>query len=568
MSGVLPISALLRRELVTQLRTKRSIVLLLAIALMMIWMIAAAWPSGNVVWAMLPGISQGIVTGFSFMLLVGAALFIPGLAATTVVVEKERRSWDLLALTLLRPSGIIAGKLLSAVGMYLIYVIAVFPMLATVFFLVGIDWFQLARSLALVLITCVTCGAVGMACSAMSRKTVTAMAASYFGMSLVMGLPTLVLAVFISIWVGYFGYSLPQFIEPMTASMSPFFVLMETTLGSTRSSTLFLYNVAYQAAITAVALLVTVRALRRPAKVGISPRDEDDPRSPVKGLSMRERLRRRRRRFRKPRPPIHDRYNPIFVREMQWGLAGSRRAYYWTILLLVGMSLALTYGVEAMGGSTVEVASTVLSLHGILISCLVPTLLAGSFTREYELRSFDMLRMTLITPWEVVRGKFLAGLRLALVLSLCSLLANAPNFLRMWLWDGPLRALLAGHVSLFVCALLAANLALFASAITKRTSTAIVTSFCFVLFAYFGVFFLLALFEITVGWRLSDDVVEYAAFRFSSPVIGYFASIENSRNDFRLEYTWIVNVVEFTLVIMLVYYATQSFYRRYRVRER
>lgn len=545
---------------------------------MMIWMIAVAWPSGNVVWAMLPSISQGIVTGFSFMLLIGAALFIPGIAATTVVVEKERRSWDLLALTLLRPSGIIAGKLLSAVGMYLIYVIAVFPMLATVFFLVGIDWLQMARSLVLVLVTCVTCGAVGMACSAMSRRTVTAMAASYFGMSLVMGLASFILVALLGIWSWLFGGSLFVSVGPIITTMSPFVVLMETTLGfgisGVPGATLFFYNMAYQAAITVVALLVTMRALRRPAKVAIAPTperpvsyDHDDPRIPVNRLSLRERLRRRTQRFRKPRPPIRDRSNPIFVRELQWGLAGARRAYTWTILLLAGMSLALFYGFEKTNLSTADAAHYALILHGILISCLVPTLLAVSFTREYELRSLDMLRMTLVTPQQLVRGKFLAGLRLALVLSLCSLLANAPIFLHTWLSDGSMGALIAGHVSLFVCVLLAANLALFASAITKRTSTAVVTSFCFVLFAYFGIFILLLLLYNTAGVRLSNDMIENLAI-FTSPVIGYFVSVTYSRRDFEVDYAWIMNVIEFMLVSLIVYYVTQSFYRRYRVRER
>ena len=235
--SLLPISALVRRELVTQMRRTRSLVLLLSIALIMVWIISAAWPSENVVWSMLPGISQGIVTGASFMLLVGAALFIPGLAATTVVVEKDRRSWDLLSLTLLRPTGIIAGKLLSAVGMFLFYVIAVFPMLAVVFFLVGIDWLQMALSLSLILMTCVTCGAVGMACSALSRKTVTAMAGSYFGMILVMGLPAIILAILLSILVRFFNGSLSPMAESLLVAMSPFYVLIETTLGPGLSRT-------------------------------------------------------------------------------------------------------------------------------------------------------------------------------------------------------------------------------------------------------------------------------------------------------------------------------------------
>ncbi len=382
MNRLLPISALVKRELVTQLRRKRSFILLVAIALMMVWMISVAWPSGNVVWAMLPGISQGIVTGTSFMLLIGAALFIPGLAATTIVVEKDRRSWDLLALTLLRPSGIIVGKLLSAVGMFLFYVIAVFPMLAVVFFLVGIDWLQMARSLTLVLITCVTCGAVGIACSAMCRKTVTAMAASYFGMGLVMGLASFILLALLGIGSWLFGDgSLFVSVGPFISAMSPFTVLMETMFGST-ASTLFFYHLAYQAAITVVALLVAMWAVGRPAKVAVVPADDGDPRVPVKRRSMRERFRERRGRFRKPQPPIRDRRNPIFVRELQWGLLGSRRAYLATPLLLAGISLALSYSVLVDYISISDASMTALILHGILISCFVPTVLPGPFTRE------------------------------------------------------------------------------------------------------------------------------------------------------------------------------------------
>ncbi len=567
MNGVLPISALLRRELVTQLRRTRSLVLLLAVAVMMIWMIAIMWPSRDVVWARMPAVSQAIVTGFSFMLLVGAALFIPGIAATTVVAEKERRSWDLLALTLLRPSGVIAGKLLSAIGMYLIYVIAVFPILSVVFFLVGIDWVQLSRALALVLVTSVTCGAVGMACSAHSKKTVTAMAGSYFGMCLVMGLASFFLGVPLGIWVFFFGGRVSTIAEPFLIGMSPIVVLMGTTMGVSNAANLFLYNIAYQTAITVVALLVTIRALRRPAKVAIASVDDGGSGIPMERLSLRERLRRRRRRFRKPRPPIRDRSNPIFVRELHWGLAGSRRAYTWALLLLVGMSLAIFYGFEEVRVSVKDAANTALILHGILISCLVPTLLAGSFTREHELRSLDMLRMTLITPRQLVRGKFLVGFQLALVLSLWSLLANLPFLLLMSLRFGPLDELFAGQVSLFVCALLAASLALFASAITKRTSTAIVTSFCFVLFAYFGMFILLLLVNYTAGLGVSQDMLENWVV-FTSPVAGYLFSYMYMRWRFEMDHAWIVNVVEFTLVSLIVYYVTQSFYRRYRFRER
>jgi len=215
----------------------------------------------------------------------------------------------------------------------------------------------------------------------------------------------------------------------------------------------------------------------------------------------------------------------------------------------------------------IEDAIFPLVLHGILISCLIPTLLASSFTREFEQQSLDMLRMTLITPRELVRGKFIAAFRLSILLSLISFVANFPFILDALLNNKYVALLIAGHVSLLVCALLAGSLALFASAITKRTATAVVTSFCFVLIAYFGVFFLLLLARMSTRGGMSNDTFEFLA-TITSPVMGYYASLMNMGGSYEIEFTWIVNIVEFSVVTLIVYFVSQSFYRRYRVRER
>ena len=151
--------------------------------------------------------------------------------------------------------------------------------------------------------------------------------------------------------------------------------------------------------------------------------------------------------------------------------------------------------------------------------------------------------------------------------SLFSFLANVPFIAHAALQVQPTGAILTGHVSLLVCALLAANLAVFASAITKRTATAVVTSFCFILFAYFGVYALLALLFAPTRGKVGNEVWEYLAL-FASPIFGYFASIGMFGRRFEEGYFWIFNVVEFAFVALVVYYLTQAFYRRYRVRER
>ena len=81
-----PLGALLRREVITQLRRVRSFVMIVIVLLVLVWIVAASWPSGStLVWAQLPLISTGLLTGIVFYLLIGAGLFVPGIAGTAIV---------------------------------------------------------------------------------------------------------------------------------------------------------------------------------------------------------------------------------------------------------------------------------------------------------------------------------------------------------------------------------------------------------------------------------------------------------------------------------------------------
>ena len=172
MIAAAPLGALLQREIVTQLRRVRSFVTILVVLLILVWIVGASWPTGGtLVWAQLPVISTGLLSSIVFCLLSGAGLFVPGIAGTAIVVEREQQSWDLLRLTQLRPSAIVAGKALSAVGMYLIVVIALFPVFGSLYFLVGIDWAQSVVSLTVVLMTALTCSFAGVARSSWTSRT-------------------------------------------------------------------------------------------------------------------------------------------------------------------------------------------------------------------------------------------------------------------------------------------------------------------------------------------------------------------------------------------------------------
>lgn len=575
MNRFVPLGALLRRELITQLRRVRPFVLLLIFVLIVLLTIVSSWPSARTtVWSMLPFISRGLLTGMSISLLTGAALFIPGIAGTGIVTERLRGSWDLLALTQLRPTTIVFGKWLSAVGVYLFLVMAMMPLFATIFFLVGVDFTQVLVSLILVLATSLTCGATGVFASVVCRKTNRALSVSYALMVFVMGLPnTIVLGILMAFSMTIRGQPLPYFDFLMFIS-SPYPSLVGFTMNAV-NWTAFLAHLGYQACIAVVALFVAVRMTRRSAQP--VPEDSADASAPRERLSLRKRIRRRFRRRRPKRPPVPDRRNPIAVKERWWGAAAPKRLYTAPFLILLGISLFLVYSVEVFGGGGLqEIGMASLILHGIIVCTVVTATLGGLFTVDIESGSVDMLRMTLLTPRSVVRGKFLVGFRLAGIVSLSSLVANAPLMLYSMHRNADVAWLLLGHAAIALCAFVAATLALASSAVSRATSTGVVGGFAAVLTVFFGIPFgivlILQFLRAWFGLFRGNEWQNFLLF-FSSPVVGYFtflerANVDSVLVDLEFLYLWSLNVVEFLVFSCLVYVVVSRYYQRRRMQDR
>ena len=119
----------------------------------------------------------------------GCLLIVPALAGGSIAVEREKDTLEQLSLTLIRPTGLLAAKLVNAAGLFVLMVLGAMPVVATVFFSVGLDWRELAAALILVLSAAVLSGAVGLMCSAFFRRPVVALIASYLGTIMINGGP-------------------------------------------------------------------------------------------------------------------------------------------------------------------------------------------------------------------------------------------------------------------------------------------------------------------------------------------------------------------------------------------
>ena len=110
---------ILRRELIEQLRTNKSILLQILMAMVFAILIIARWPTDSQ--SDLSGLaSRQVLRLFGYGLLTVIALLVPSFPATTIIREKIKGTLALLFNSPIRPLGIYAGKFF---GVFLIVMI-------------------------------------------------------------------------------------------------------------------------------------------------------------------------------------------------------------------------------------------------------------------------------------------------------------------------------------------------------------------------------------------------------------------------------------------------------------
>ena len=102
------------------------------------------------------------------------ALITPIITASSISGEKERQTFDVMLTTAMSPFAIVFGKVTSAVIRIMFYVLGSLPIMALSFVVGGLSWGTLLLYLATVLLLAVFSGSIGIFCSAICRKSITA----------------------------------------------------------------------------------------------------------------------------------------------------------------------------------------------------------------------------------------------------------------------------------------------------------------------------------------------------------------------------------------------------------
>ncbi len=470
---------ILQRELVAVLRSSRAAWALAGTVGLLTGLVLLLWPSGGV-YTLGEQASHTLINVVSLGSLLLAFLIAPSFTATSLTMEKENRSYDLLTHTLLRPGQIAWGKVVSAQAFLLLLVLSLLPVLAGTLFLGGAGPGQLVLIVAVTLAATVTVGLVGFAVSAWSRESFTSLVITYslalVWMTLPL-LPPLLLRQFVAElpWLAAAAYCSP--LSAMLNLVEPdLFLRMALPVAS--KAALQIYFGGCLIFSIGAWLAGTFRIL-----VPESPRTHTGANDPDGGQKVKFPYvlidPRRRKRL------IGNWVNPVLAKELRSKTFGQApwiiRGMYATFtisLVLVGLML------KGGAGLHPDVLRLVMiSFQILVVLLLVPALMAGAVTQEVERKQFDLLRQTPLSPHTYLAGKTFSAWLLVLLL----LVAGAPMWWMMaYLESYQWTSTIIGLAVVLVTLVFASAASLVGALLGRTTATATAIAYAMVSIPAFG----------------------------------------------------------------------------------
>lgn len=110
----------------------------------------------------------------------GLVLFtVPALTAGSISGEREKQTLDILLTTKLTPMQIILGKLTSSISIMILLALSSLPILSLVFSIGGVTFIDMLEFMALIIITAIYVGSIGIFFSCLFKKTTAATVSTY-----------------------------------------------------------------------------------------------------------------------------------------------------------------------------------------------------------------------------------------------------------------------------------------------------------------------------------------------------------------------------------------------------
>lgn len=446
----------LQRELLVNLRMPRAFVLLLLYQVLLAAVVYFAWPTEQVRdLTVNPGSTSTLIDLFFLGQYILASLMAPSFAAGAISGEKERSTYEMLLASPIRPEAIVMGKLVAALTHLAILIFSSLPIVMLCLPLGGVSFYEVLAAYLALIASVVTFGMISVACGSFFPRTSSSLVVSYLTI-----LP-------IALFGILFWSSLSQ-------------------LGDTRFRLSITVIPGIAAAITISLFYICSARMLYPPDFGSEGKEvvdlEQESAQAIGLVIQRDQFPDRLFAPPKRETLMEDGTNPVYDKEMRSEIFGQG-----TLMLRLAIQISMVVAIPVMAWCLYiqrHLAPWYIS-YVVLFNILIgPVFSAGSVTSERERQTLDLLLTTVITPWQILWGKLLSGLRVSSVLTSFLLWPVFLALIMVGEYWGNLPTIIAYVIIFGLTCLTTAMLALFCSTVCHRTSTSLMATYTIILLMY------------------------------------------------------------------------------------
>ena len=439
----------LQRELLVNLRMTRAFVLLFFYVALLGGVVFLAWPQQKQLdLTTNPEAAKRLVNLLFLGQYLLASLMAPSFAAGAISGEKERRSYEMLLASPLRPGAIVLGKLLASLCHLAILIFASLPIVMLCLPLGGVSPYEVLAAYLALILSVVTFGMISLSCSSYFKRTSSSLVVAYL------------------------------LILPLALVGAAMWQVLESA-GEVRLIATVTVLPVICAAIGLPLFFTTSRRLLYPPDVGSEGKevvDLDQEAHEVVGLIIRrDQFPDRLFAPAKRETLLPDGANPVYDKELR-----SEVFSQGTLMLRVVIQVSMLLAIPLMAICLYlwpELSGWYIS-YVVLFNMLVgPVFSAGSLTSERERETLDLLLTTILSPWQILWAKLVCGLRVSSVLTMFLLWPLALACIMVNYFWSNLHIVLAYLAIVLITCVTTATVALFCSVFFRKTSISLMTTY-------------------------------------------------------------------------------------------
>ncbi|MFA6290733.1 MAG: hypothetical protein WC637_03065 [Victivallales bacterium] len=412
-----------QREFSASSRSAKTNFLIWAYLVLLALLILILWPGGGI-HSVASSDSKQIFTLFFSVNLTLVLLMVPAFAATAISWEKENNTYDSLFITMMKPHEIMQGKLFSSILMIVILVVLSVPIASVCALTGGISILLVTKIVSLILVTAVSYGLAGLACSAWFSRSSTSIIMNYAVMMFFAGASWLPSALLSNIFYLQKLKDVWQFVRCISPYDAMFYLLYPETYRLSmetisRGDTITPYGIfmGFSLLFSIISFMLFARGITRPAAKSKAVQGEfyTGTRQAIKRkltwpFYLIDPLKRKK--------TIANWSNPVFVAEMRSKLFANpkfvlRLVSAIFIVSLVILTLVSWQYSSMLKADTVRIVAIIFQI--CVVALLAPGVSSGLITEEITSGTFLMLRMTPMNPYTVIFGKLKATFFYALI---------------------------------------------------------------------------------------------------------------------------------------------------------